>query len=55
MPAPGATVEPAAIIDWARENMSDYKVPRNVVVVDALPVNVNGKVDKPALRAMARG
>jgi HIP---CoA ligase len=55
VPAPGATVEPDAVIDWARENMSDYKVPRKVIVVDALPVNVNGKVDKPALRAMARG
>ncbi|HEU5158827.1 MAG TPA: AMP-binding protein [Streptosporangiaceae bacterium] len=53
VPAPGAAVEPDAVIEWARANMSDYKVPREVIVVDALPANVNGKVDKPALRAMA--
>jgi acyl-CoA synthetase (AMP-forming)/AMP-acid ligase II len=50
VPAPGATVEPDAIISWARVNMSNYKVPRRVLVLDALPVNVNGKVDKQALR-----
>jgi acyl-CoA synthetase (AMP-forming)/AMP-acid ligase II len=55
VPAPGAMVEPGALIDWALENMSDYKVPRRVIVVDALPTNVNGKVDKPALRALAPG
>ncbi|MGH3393044.1 MAG: AMP-binding enzyme, partial [Actinomadura sp.] len=53
VPAPGATVEPDALIAWARGAMSNYKVPRRVVVVDTLPVNVNGKVDKPALRARA--
>jgi acyl-CoA synthetase (AMP-forming)/AMP-acid ligase II len=52
VPAPGAAVEPDTVIAWARENMSDYKVPRRVIVVDALPANVNGKVDKQALRAM---
>jgi acyl-CoA synthetase (AMP-forming)/AMP-acid ligase II len=36
----------------ARDNMSNYKVPRAVRVLDALPVNVNGKVDKRALRAL---
>jgi HIP---CoA ligase len=53
VPVPGATVEPDTLIGWARGAMSNYKVPRRVVVVDALPVNVNGKVDKPALRARA--
>jgi acyl-coenzyme A synthetase/AMP-(fatty) acid ligase len=33
--------------------MSNYKVPRQVIVVDALPVNANGKIDKLALRARA--
>jgi acyl-CoA synthetase (AMP-forming)/AMP-acid ligase II len=50
---PRAAVEPEAIIAWARENMSNYKVPRKVAIVDALPANVNGKIDKQALRARA--
>lgn len=41
------------IIAWARGHMSNYKVPRRVFVVDALPANVNGKVDKQALRDRA--
>jgi acyl-CoA synthetase (AMP-forming)/AMP-acid ligase II len=53
VPRPGVDVEPDAIITWARDNMSNYKVPRTVVVVDGLPVNVNGKVDKQSLRARA--
>ncbi|MDP9861175.1 MULTISPECIES: AMP-binding protein [Streptosporangium] len=53
VPRPGVAVDPAGIVAWARENMSDYKVPRRVVVVDALPVNANGKIDKRALRARA--
>jgi acyl-CoA synthetase (AMP-forming)/AMP-acid ligase II len=53
VPRAGAVVDPAAVITWARENMSNYKVPRRVFVVDALPLNVNGKVDKPLLRRRA--
>ncbi len=37
------------IIEWARGHMSNYKVPRRVFLVDTLPANVNGKVDKRAL------
>ncbi len=33
--------------------MASYKVPRQVIVVDALPVNANGKTDKRLLRARA--
>ncbi|WP_395108715.1 AMP-binding protein [Actinomadura sp. SCN-SB] len=53
VPAPGGDVTPEGIIEWARANMSNYKVPRRVVLVDALPVNPNGKIDKPALHARA--
>ncbi|WP_223167604.1 AMP-binding protein [Nonomuraea sp. SYSU D8015] len=54
VPRPGATVVPEALIAWARENMSNYKVPKRVVVLDSLPTNVNGKIDKIALRDRAR-
>ncbi len=38
------------IIAWARENMANYKVPRRVEIVDELPVNAAGKVEKMELR-----
>ena len=39
-----------AILSWSRGAMANYKVPRSVVVVDALPVNASGKVLKRELR-----
>ncbi|WP_067490772.1 AMP-binding protein [Actinomadura hibisca] len=53
VPAPGTAPDPADIVAWARGNMSNYKVPRRVILVDSLPVNVNGKIDKPSLHARA--
>lgn len=35
---------------WARDTMANYKVPRQVVLVDALPLNAGGKVLKRELR-----
>jgi len=35
---------------WAKERLANYKVPRRVVTVDALPVNAGGKVLKRELR-----
>jgi acyl-CoA synthetase (AMP-forming)/AMP-acid ligase II len=39
-----------AILSWSRGAMANYKVPRGVVLVDALPVNASGKVLKRELR-----
>jgi len=33
-----------------REHLAGFKVPRRVVVVDALPLTGSGKIDRPALR-----
>ena len=41
------------LIAWARERMANYKVPRRIEVVDALPRNATGKVLKYVLRARA--
>jgi acyl-CoA synthetase (AMP-forming)/AMP-acid ligase II len=38
------------ILGWSRGTMANYKVPRGVVLVDALPVNASGKVLKRELR-----
>jgi acyl-CoA synthetase (AMP-forming)/AMP-acid ligase II len=51
VPRAGATVDPEALIAWCRTEMANYKVPRSVVVVDALPLNASGKVLKYELRA----
>jgi acyl-CoA synthetase (AMP-forming)/AMP-acid ligase II len=41
-------------ITWCRSNMANYKVPRRVDIVSELPLNAAGKVDKGALRTIAR-
>jgi acyl-CoA synthetase (AMP-forming)/AMP-acid ligase II len=38
------------ILGWSRGAMANYKVPRGIVLVDALPVNASGKVLKRELR-----
>jgi acyl-CoA synthetase (AMP-forming)/AMP-acid ligase II len=48
--ATGTTPDPDEIIAWSRENMANYKAPRRVFVVDALPFNPGGKVMKFELR-----
>jgi acyl-CoA synthetase (AMP-forming)/AMP-acid ligase II len=53
IPRPGASVDPEEVVAWSRERMANYKVPRRVAVVDALPLNASGKVLKHELRASA--
>jgi len=53
VPAPGASIDPAAIIAFARERLANYKVPRHVVAIADLPINPTGKVVKEELRARA--
>ena len=50
--AHAASVGAEELIAWARQQMANYKVPRQVRFVDALPVNASNKVDKKLLRAM---
>jgi acyl-CoA synthetase (AMP-forming)/AMP-acid ligase II len=54
VPRPGSGIVASAIVDWSRTQMANYKVPRVVRLVDALPVNATGKVMKDALREQAR-
>jgi acyl-CoA synthetase (AMP-forming)/AMP-acid ligase II len=39
-----------ALIGWANERLANFKVPRHIVFVDALPRNATGKVLKHELR-----
>ena len=52
VPRPGAGVADAGrrAVAWCRDQMANYKVPRHVEVVDALPTNASGKVLKTELR-----
>jgi HIP---CoA ligase len=50
--APGASLDEEQVIAWCRNEMANYKVPRSVVFLDALPVNATGKVAKTELRAI---
>jgi acyl-CoA synthetase (AMP-forming)/AMP-acid ligase II len=50
---PGAIIETDALMAWCREHMANYKVPRTIEIVDALPSNASGKVLKYELRERA--
>jgi malonyl-CoA/methylmalonyl-CoA synthetase len=51
-----ASLETEILRAWARERLAPYKIPRQVIVVDALAKNPIGKVLKPDLiRAIAEG
>lgn len=46
---PGASVTHADLVDWLRDQMAHYKVPKSVVFVDTLPKTAANKVDKQQL------
>jgi acyl-CoA synthetase (AMP-forming)/AMP-acid ligase II len=50
---PGAALSADELLAWARENMANFKVPRRVEKVPALPRNAMGKVLKFELRKRA--
>jgi acyl-CoA synthetase (AMP-forming)/AMP-acid ligase II len=51
VPLPGATVDPSAVVAYAREHLADFKVPQFIAVrPEPLPRNPNGKVLKAPLR-----
>lgn len=54
VPRDGAVLAPDEMIAWCREHMANYKVPRRVTFVEALPVNASGKVLKRELRTLAQ-
>ncbi len=41
------------IFDFCRANMATFKVPKQIVLLDAIPLTAVGKIDKKALRARA--
>ena len=50
VPAPGATLDEAALVAALKGRIASFKVPKRVFVVDELPRNTMGKVQKNVLR-----
>lgn len=46
----GSALTRQELQDWLRGRISDYKLPRKLMVVDALPRNAMGKVTKPDVK-----
>jgi len=42
----------AALTAWCRQHLAGYKVPKSFTVIEALPRNAAGKVEKPKLVTM---
>jgi len=51
-PADGVSLDETTLLQFVREHLADYKTPRHVVFLPALPRNATGKVLKTALRQM---
>jgi acyl-CoA synthetase (AMP-forming)/AMP-acid ligase II len=49
---PRGELDPEELLAFARERLARYKVPRSVVLVEALPRTSAGKVDKRRIREL---
>jgi long-chain acyl-CoA synthetase len=49
---PGETSTPIEIIDFCRENLTRYKVPKYVQFVDELPKSAVGKILRKELKKL---
>ena len=47
----GGHVTPEAVIARIRDELPEFMVPQRVVLLDAMPLNANGKIDRAALPA----
>jgi acyl-CoA synthetase (AMP-forming)/AMP-acid ligase II len=54
VPRAGTSPDPAEVVAWCREHMANFKAPRYIHLVDALPTTSTGKIQKPELRDRAR-
>ena len=46
---PDAKTTPEELVEWSRQEMAAYKYPREVVIVDSLPMTATGKILKREL------
>ena len=50
----GSAITAEEIIAWSKANLANYKVPRGVTFLDAMPMNSTGKVIKFALKELLK-
>jgi fatty-acyl-CoA synthase len=50
---PGAPLTREALCTWLRERLDRHQQPRSIELLDALPRNLLGKIDRPALQVLA--
>ena len=55
VPKPGGAPEPAALIGELKSKIANFKIPKHLFVVDELPRNTMGKVQKNLLREQHKG
>jgi len=53
--AAGKTIIKEDFLAWCKQNMANYKVPKRVEIMSALPMNATGKVQKFVLRDQLTG
>ncbi|MEN0136224.1 MAG: amino acid adenylation domain-containing protein, partial [Rhodococcus sp. (in: high G+C Gram-positive bacteria)] len=51
VPESGASIDSAAVLDFVAGRLASYMVPAALVILDALPLTVHGKLDRTALPA----
>jgi acyl-coenzyme A synthetase/AMP-(fatty) acid ligase len=49
---PSGTLAYETISRWCQSQLADHKVPRSIVILDALPRTARGKIDRVALAAL---
>jgi long-chain acyl-CoA synthetase len=52
-PADGQTLDAKDLLQFMRGKLADYKIPKDIVVMPALPKNATGKILKTELRKLA--
>ncbi|MGZ4185123.1 MAG: AMP-binding enzyme, partial [Solirubrobacteraceae bacterium] len=48
----GADVSGEELVDWARSRIGGYKYPREVRIVESIPLTPVGKIDRKVLRSI---
>ncbi|CAB4685749.1 MAG: AMP-binding protein [Actinobacteria bacterium] len=52
---PSSGIDAAALIAYSQERLARHKYPREIILVDAVPLTSVGKTDRKAVRALVRG
>lgn len=47
-----AQVSEKELLSFCKKHLAPYKTPRSIKILERLPINATGKIDKPALKAM---